>query len=44
VVACAASMQAAEVMRIIVGRPRMHGVLFFDLADRSFQNVLFEDV
>ncbi|UZP67944.1 ThiF family adenylyltransferase [Desulfovibrio mangrovi] len=44
VVACAASMQCSEVMRIIIGRPRMHGVLFFDLADRSFQNVLFEDV
>lgn len=44
VVACAAAMQTTEVLRIIMGRPRMRGVLFFDLADRSFQNVLFEDM
>lgn len=44
VVACAASMQCAEVMRIVTGRTRMRGVLFFDLADRSFQNVMFDEI
>ncbi len=44
VAACAAAMQSTEVMRIITGRPRVHGVLFFDLGDRSFQNVLFDDM
>lgn len=52
VVACAAALQCAEVMRLITGKrdtgaqhapqadaEKDRGVLFFDLADRTFQNV-----
>ncbi|GFM35758.1 ThiF family adenylyltransferase [Desulfovibrio psychrotolerans] len=52
VVACAAALQCAEIMRLITGKhqaggqgaphagaERDRGILFFDLADRTFQNV-----
>ncbi|MFV0421417.1 HesA/MoeB/ThiF family protein [Oleidesulfovibrio sp.] len=39
VVACAAAMQCAEAVKILTGKPHAKGILFFDLNDRTFQNV-----
>jgi sulfur carrier protein ThiS adenylyltransferase len=38
-VACAASMQASEALRLLAGRPSLDGVLLFDLSDGTFQRV-----
>ena len=38
-VACAASMQASEALRLLTGRPPLAGVLLFDLSDGTFQRV-----
>lgn len=38
-VACAASMQAADALRLLAGRPTLAGVLLFDLSDGTFQRV-----
>ncbi len=40
VVACAAAMQCAEAIKIVAGKVPAKGVLFFDLGDRTFQNVI----
>ncbi|EGY26507.1 thiF family protein [Desulfovibrio sp. A2] len=38
-VACAASMQTSEALRLLAGRPPLDGVLLFDLSDGTFQRV-----
>lgn len=38
-VACAASMQASEALRLLARRPPLDGVLLFDLSDGTFQRV-----